>query len=120
MKRTLVTIAGCQRRSPPSSSSAPVAAAAAPAAGCGKGNTCHNGARRSTPSNWSIYASAPDPDPEIAGSIAGLDTAGNGDGYLCIQEYKPSTGRDNSWRRHGLRGGRHQRQQRAANCPDLR
>jgi hypothetical protein len=29
--------------------------------------------------------------------IAGVDTAGNGDGYLCIKQYKPSKGRDNSW-----------------------
>ena len=95
MKRTLVTIAGAAALVT-LFVSAPVAASE-PAAGCGKGNTLTTIQGAIDAVDWSIYASAPDPDPEIAGLIAGLDTAGNGDGYLCIKQYKPSTGRDNSW-----------------------
>ena len=45
--------------------------------------------------DWSIYTD--EQRPEIEALIAGIDTAGNNDGYVCIKQYKPSNGRDNSW-----------------------
>ncbi len=72
-----------------------IAMADDPAAGCPAGKDLLTVRQTLRRVDFSIYTRQ---DAKVVSAlIAGLDTDGNNDGYLCSTQFKPNTGQDKQW-----------------------